>query len=539
MQLLTVVGAIAVLSNVVSAVPQPHEKVIGPPIFFSPADNAPGENHRKRWNWPWSTSSGNSGHGNGGGGWGWGGGWGGDDEDDNDDDDDDDNNGADDDDDSAALNQPLLPFTHPHLRAEETGAGSGVSTSTVLSSSSLIGLSTATDFPLSAGPLAGDSTAPILSGVLASSVSTVTDPTLSATSIIVNTSATPTPLEPATSAIPSPQSSVNIIIIDPASQASSPPHATLLLSQSAPLTLCAANPTSIMTITASYTSTQWVTVVASGSWTVTPLPSSVSASPSGVPPSGSNSTGLWTLTPVASSSRGWTTSLSFANSSSATRTISSSSFFLLSSSSSSSSSSSLSNFSSSLTAISTLTSTPVQTTISPSESLSLSLPLSLSPSSPSSEATSTTLLTSTSTIPLSSLSLPATPISIGSTDLHPSTTVPFTTTVTTVQVSGTPNPAAVHCGLHGLPVGDFFLAEFVEDKAGVDVTLKGCWEFCRGIYGIDKGCVSYSFYPEPGTGAPRCDLFGGSVAQSLDSIIPSVPNVWFDLECGDPTVGVL
>ncbi|RAL66761.1 hypothetical protein DID88_007544 [Monilinia fructigena] len=94
-------------------------------------------------------------------------------------------------------------------------------------------------------------------------------------------------------------------------------------------------------------------------------------------------------------------------------------------------------------------------------------------------------------------------------DLHPSTTIAFTTTVTTTQISGTPNPAAVHCGLHGLPVGDFFLAEFVEDKAGVDVSLRGCWEFCRGVYGIDKGCVSYSFYPEPGTGAPRCDLFGG------------------------------
>jgi hypothetical protein len=34
-----------------------------------------------------------------------------------------------------------------------------------------------------------------------------------------------------------------------------------------------------------------------------------------------------------------------------------------------------------------------------------------------------------------------------------------------------------------LPVGDYFLAEFVENKPGEDVTLLGCFEFCtvRGI----------------------------------------------------------
>lgn len=51
------------------------------------------------------------------------------------------------------------------------------------------------------------------------------------------------------------------------------------------------------------------------------------------------------------------------------------------------------------------------------------------------------------------------------------------------------------------------------------------------------GCESYEFYPELYTEAPRCDLFGGSVAQSLDSVDPYVPNVWFDLGCGMPGVG--
>jgi hypothetical protein len=44
--------------------------------------------------------------------------------------------------------------------------------------------------------------------------------------------------------------------------------------------------------------------------------------------------------------------------------------------------------------------------------------------------------------------------------------------------TGSPNPAAYHCGVTGLPVGDYFLAEFVENKAGEDVTLLGCFEFC-------------------------------------------------------------
>ena len=45
--------------------------------------------------------------------------------------------------------------------------------------------------------------------------------------------------------------------------------------------------------------------------------------------------------------------------------------------------------------------------------------------------------------------------------------------------------------------------------------------------------MAYDFYPEPGTGAPRCDLYGGSVAANLDSI-SNVPNVWYDLGCGNP-----
>jgi hypothetical protein len=112
---------------------------------------------------------------------------------------------------------------------------------------------------------------------------------------------------------------------------------------------------------------------------------------------------------------------------------------------------------------------------------------------------------------------------------------PLATTITGGSVStgtGSPNKGAYHCGVSGLPVGDYFLALFVENKAGEDVTLLGCFEFCTVC---DKGCVSYEFYDEPGTGAGRCILYGGSVADSLASI-SSVANVWYDLGCGNPVV---
>ncbi|KAL3424715.1 hypothetical protein PVAG01_03996 [Phlyctema vagabunda] len=142
---------------------------------------------------------------------------------------------------------------------------------------------------------------------------------------------------------------------------------------------------------------------------------------------------------------------------------------------------------------------------------------------------------STTASALSSSTVTPVIINTGS-DLHPTTSFTPTTTVTSDHAAtGTPDPLALHCGLHGLPVGDYFLAEFVENRDDEAVTLQGCYQFCKGVYGISMGCESYSFYPEPGTDAPRCDLYGGSVAQSLDSINNYVPNVWYDLACGDPT----
>lgn len=46
------------------------------------------------------------------------------------------------------------------------------------------------------------------------------------------------------------------------------------------------------------------------------------------------------------------------------------------------------------------------------------------------------------------------------------------------------------------------------------------------VYTYDAGCLSYEFYPEPGTNAPRCNLYGSNVKNSLQSVDA---NVWYDL----------
>ncbi|KAH7363814.1 hypothetical protein BKA65DRAFT_571761 [Rhexocercosporidium sp. MPI-PUGE-AT-0058] len=156
------------------------------------------------------------------------------------------------------------------------------------------------------------------------------------------------------------------------------------------------------------------------------------------------------------------------------------------------------------------------------------------PSSPSSSSSST-IETSPSSTPLlpTSLLISASPIFIAPTTavLHPSTTVSQTTTVIEGEATGVPDPTAFHCGVHGLPIGLYKMAEYWEERAGVDVSLEGCWEFCEAA---SEGCFSYSFYQEEGLGDARCDLFGGSVADSLDSIIKEVPRVWYDIGCGNP-----
>lgn len=47
-------------------------------------------------------------------------------------------------------------------------------------------------------------------------------------------------------------------------------------------------------------------------------------------------------------------------------------------------------------------------------------------------------------------------------------------------------------------------------------------------------CLSYEFYPAAGTGSPRCNLYSASVADSIQSIVPGISNLWSDVGCGSP-----
>jgi hypothetical protein len=46
--------------------------------------------------------------------------------------------------------------------------------------------------------------------------------------------------------------------------------------------------------------------------------------------------------------------------------------------------------------------------------------------------------------------------------------------------------------------------------------------------------LSYDYYVNE-LGAPRCDLYSSRVAFALDTVDNNEPNLWFDLECGNPT----
>jgi hypothetical protein len=61
----------------------------------------------------------------------------------------------------------------------------------------------------------------------------------------------------------------------------------------------------------------------------------------------------------------------------------------------------------------------------------------------------------------------------------------------------------------------------------------------QGSNAATGGCMAYQFYPNldlnmEGT-ETRCKLYGASVADSLMEF-SYVPNVWYDLGCGNPMI---
>ncbi|TPX16616.1 uncharacterized protein E0L32_003557 [Thyridium curvatum] len=146
--------------------------------------------------------------------------------------------------------------------------------------------------------------------------------------------------------------------------------------------------------------------------------------------------------------------------------------------------------------------------------------------STTSTATATTCVIDTAIAPVVTATTTAT--------VPPPSVSPTRTVCESDAPSGTPVPGDAHCGVHGKPVGDYFMAQYVQNKKDVPVTLEGCYQFCEASFKENEGCHSYEFYLEPGLGAPRCNLYSSSVAFSLRSIDNYQPNIWYDLSCGDP-----
>ncbi|KAJ0121542.1 hypothetical protein J7T55_008706 [Diaporthe amygdali] len=152
-------------------------------------------------------------------------------------------------------------------------------------------------------------------------------------------------------------------------------------------------------------------------------------------------------------------------------------------------------------------------------------PIDQANSTVTSGSTTQTLVIVTTLPPISSAS-------VEPTDLPTTVIAPTNTISATDAPTGTPSPDDIHCGIRGTAIGTYYLATYAYNKVGVPVTLQGCFQFCS--FAVER-CFSYSFYLEPGLGAPRCKLYGGLVAYEVDSIDPFQPYTWYDVACGDPT----
>ncbi|KAI9171322.1 hypothetical protein HJFPF1_00804 [Paramyrothecium foliicola] len=102
------------------------------------------------------------------------------------------------------------------------------------------------------------------------------------------------------------------------------------------------------------------------------------------------------------------------------------------------------------------------------------------------------------------------------------------------EETGAPEEDRTYCGVHGEPAGTYFIAEFIEDRPGVPVSLEGCYEFCDNVMDTTEGCQAYRFYYSE-FGAPRCALYGMPVPWIVRDLDNDEPDRWFDLDCGSPT----
>lgn len=58
--------------------------------------------------------------------------------------------------------------------------------------------------------------------------------------------------------------------------------------------------------------------------------------------------------------------------------------------------------------------------------------------------------------------------------------MPTATVCAKTAPSGKPEVGNMHCGVRGRGVGngEYFLGRYLQNGNGIEVTLKGCWQFC-------------------------------------------------------------
>ncbi|CAM1506715.1 Fc.00g063560.m01.CDS01 [Cosmosporella sp. VM-42] len=149
-------------------------------------------------------------------------------------------------------------------------------------------------------------------------------------------------------------------------------------------------------------------------------------------------------------------------------------------------------------------------------------------------STTTTPTFATETCVIDTSMTPVTTATLTTATTPPQYTQPSQTVCEYNYEPGTPDRDSEHCGVPGEPVGTYFIAEFIEDRPGVVVSLEGCYQFCDSVMDSTRGCQAYRFYHN-NLGAPRCALYGMPVSWDVRELDPNQPNRWYDLTCGSPT----
>ncbi|KAJ4257753.1 hypothetical protein NW757_003379 [Fusarium falciforme] len=132
-----------------------------------------------------------------------------------------------------------------------------------------------------------------------------------------------------------------------------------------------------------------------------------------------------------------------------------------------------------------------------------------------------------------------------STTETPSTTAAPTSTTTTEEEivvtmakrsfqDGPPIRRNVHCEVNGSRRAISPVDEFSEERPGVPISIEGCYQRCKDRANAEPSCKSFSFsYGH--LGQPLCDLFDGSVSESVSTLDHAEISLWFDLVCGSPS----